>query len=543
MTFEIRLLGRMLRVLFLSFGILLRYGLHFSFSFLFRRETVLRRRARLHQAQAARLKRQAIALKGVLIKLGQFLSARVDILPEEFCRELAGLQDNIPPVDIRVIRTRIIEELGGPPEEVFAQFDPEPIAAASLGQVHKALLKNGEAVAVKVQYPNIRRVVEMDLLAARWVLWVLSFWYHQVRWDILYREFSNLLLRELDYIREGRSADRFRENFSDTESILAPRVVWEHTTPHVLTLEFLDGIKITDFDAIRRAGIDLPGLSRLLIDSYMKQIFRHRFMHGDPHPGNLFVRPGPTLIFVDFGLMQPFSAEMREGIRITAGGIIERNIPRIVQGLITLGFIGPEGDLEPIERMAAFFIDKYRDISPKTLREMGLGVISDDMEQLLSVSSTIQLPNNFILIWRTVGMLNGLSSRLDPNLNIIEIAKPYAMPFIREEEPDWADRLFSKGREMAESLSALPKLIEKLLIAANRGEFKTKMSSEDVTGALLKLYRLVYRAVIGGFIITLWAASRYFEQLGYRTESVLFQSAAGVFGIMLLASFFRKGSR
>jgi predicted unusual protein kinase regulating ubiquinone biosynthesis (AarF/ABC1/UbiB family) len=543
LPFKIRLLGRLLRILTLSFVIFLRYGLHYGFSFLSSRETLLLRRSRLHRAQAGRLKRSAIALKGVLIKVGQFLSARVDILPEEFCVGLADLQDAVPPADIGAIRARIREELGKEPEAVFEKFNPQPIAAASLGQVHEAVLKTGERVAVKVQYPGIQQVVEMDLLAARWVLRVLSWWYRRIRWDILYREFSNLLLHELDYIQEGRNADRFRENFSGVHSILAPRVIWDYTTAHILTLEFLDGIKVTDFEAVRRAGIELPELSRVLVDSYMQQIFRHRFMHGDPHPGNLFVRPGPVLIFVDFGLMQPFSRSMREGIRITAGGIIERNIPRIVKGLETLGFIGPDGDLEPIERMAAFFIDKYRDISPKTLREIGLGVISDDMEQLLSVSSTIQIPNNFILIWRTIGMLNGLSSKLDPNLNIIEIAKPYAMPFIKEEEVDWTDKLISKGREIAESLLALPSLTEKFLVTANRGEFKTRMSSEDVTGALLRLYRLVFRAVSGGFILALWAASRFFELQGYRYDALLSQSGAAVFGILLIGSFFRKGRR
>jgi predicted unusual protein kinase regulating ubiquinone biosynthesis (AarF/ABC1/UbiB family) len=542
LPFKIRLLGRLLRVLSLSFGIFLRYGLHYGFSFLFGRESILRRRTRLHQSQARRLKRSAIALKGVLIKVGQFLSARVDILPEEFCRELADLQDAVPPADIRAIKAQIREELGKEPEAVFDRFELEPIAAASLGQVHEAVLKTGERVAVKVQYPGIRQVVEMDLLAARWVLRLLSLWHRRIRWDILYREFSNLLLHELDYIQEGRNAHRFREDFAGAESILAPKVIWDYTTAHILTLEFLDGIKITDFESVRGAGIELTELSRLLVDSYMQQIFRHRFMHGDPHPGNLFVRPGPVLIFVDFGLMQPFSKAMREGIRITAGGIIERNIPRIVKGLETLGFIGPEGDLEPIERMAAFFIDKYRDISPKTLREIGLGVISDDLEQLLSVSTTIQIPNNFILIWRTIGMLNGLSSKLDPNLNIIEIARPYAMPFIKE-EVDWTGKLISKGREIAESLLALPALTEKFLVMANRGEFKTKMSSEDVTGALQKLYRLVFRAVTGGFILALWAGSRFFEQQGYRFDAILSESAAVMFGLLLIASFFRRNRR
>jgi len=535
---------RVIRILLFVFDVAASYQIHYGCSPFYSEETLRRRRSRLHQKKADRLRRLAIDLKGILIKLGQFMSARVDLLPEEYTRTLAQLQDSVPPADVTAIRQRLRDDLGKNPEEVFAVFNETPIAAASLGQVHEAVLKDGRRVAVKVQYPGIRRIVEADLRAARWASWFLQRFLRQIRFDILYQEFSRILHQELDYIQEARNAERFHRNFDGDDRIVVPNVIWDYTTPHVLTLEFVEGIKITEFETIRAAGVELPALARLLMESYMIQLFAHRFLHGDPHPGNLFVRPGrtpgagPVLVFVDFGLMQPLPPAMREGIKTTVGGIIDRDIPRIVQGLFDLGFIDRTGDRRAIEQVATFFIEKYRDISPKAFREIGIGDIAHDLQQIFGVSSAIQIPNNFILIWRTLGMLSGINSKLDPNLNIIELAKPYAVPFVRSEE-GWFDSLWKTGREVSGSLLALPKALETFLSMANRGEFKTKMSSEDVTGALMRLYRLVYRAILGAFFFALLVIARFFQHQGHVLESRTAVVAAIVMGILLGWSFLK----
>ncbi|MBI3995637.1 MAG: AarF/ABC1/UbiB kinase family protein [Nitrospirae bacterium] len=529
---------RVIRILLFVFDLAVSYRIHYGCAIFYSEETLRRRRSLLHQRKADRLRRLAIELKGILIKLGQFMSARVDLLPEEYTRVLAQLQDSIPPAEFTLIKQRLREDLGRNPEEVFASFNETPIAAASLGQVHEAVLQDGRRVAVKVQYPGIRRIVEADLRAAGWASWFLQRFLRRIRFDILYREFSRILHQELDYIQEARNAERFHQNFDGDDRIVVPKVIWDYTTPHVLTLEFVEGIKITDFETIRAAGVELPALARLLMESYMMQLFAHRFLHGDPHPGNLFVRPGatpaagPALVFVDFGLMQPLPPAMRDGIKTTVGGIIDRDIPRIVQGLFDLGFIDRAGDRRAIEQVAAFFIERYRDISPKAFREIGIGDIAHDLQQIFSVSSAIQIPNNFILIWRTLGMLNGINSRLDPNLNIIELAKPYAIPFIRSEE-GWFDRVWKTGRDVGGSLLALPKALETFLATANRGEFKTKMSSDDVTGALLRLTRLVHRAILGAFLLALLVIARFFQHQGHPLESRTATAAALVMGILL----------
>lgn len=529
---------RVLRILLWVLDTALSYRLHYWCSPFYSTELLQRRRSRLHTKKATHLYRLAIELKGILIKLGQFMSARVDLLPEEYTQVLAQLQDAVPPADFTVIKQRLRAEWGKNPEEIFTVFNEVPIAAASLGQVHEAILTNGRRVAVKIQYPDIQRVVETDLRAAKWATWFLQRFLRQIRFDVLYEEFSRILHQELDYIQEGRNAERFYRNFEGDHRVVVPRVIWDYTTPHVLTLEFVEGIKISELDTIRAAGVEPSAMARLLMESYMKQLFAHRFLHGDPHPGNLFVRPGrlpgdgPILIFVDFGLMQPLTSAMREGIKTTVGGIIERDIPRIVQGLVDLGFIARGRNLQAIEAVASFFIEKYRDISPKAFRGIGIGDIAHDLEQIFSLSSAIQIPNNFILIWRTLGMLNGICSKLDPNLNIIELAKPYALPFIRSEEGGF-DRLMRTGRELGRSLLALPKALEAFLIMANRGEFRTQMSSDDVTGALLKLYRLVSRGILGAFLLALLVIARFFHHEGRSLESRTATVAAIAIGIAL----------
>jgi len=539
---------RVIRIFLFAFDVAVSYRVHFWCAPFYSEETLQRRRSRLHQKKADRMCQLAIEFKGILIKLGQFMSARVDLLPEEYTRTLAQLQDSVPPADFTVIKQRLRADLGKNPEEVFASFNDIPIAAASLGQVHEAVLKDGRKVAVKVQYPGIQRIVHADLRAARWASLFLQRFLRQIRFDILYQEFSRILQQELNYIQEARNAEQFYKNFHGDERIVVPKVIWNYTTPHVLTLEFVEGIKVTEFEAIQTAGVELPALARLLMESYMKQLFAHRLLHGDPHPGNLFVRPGrispdgltrePVLVFVDFGLMQPLTPSMREGIKITVGGIIDRDIPRIVQGLAYLGFIDRTGDHQAIEKVAAFFIEKYRDISPKAFQEIGIDDIAHDLQQIFSISSTLQIPNNFILVWRTLGMLNGINSKLDPDLNIIELAKPYAIPFVRSEE-GLLDRLLKTSREAGGALLALPKALETFLDLANRGEFKTQMSSEDVTGALLSLYRLVYRAILGAFFLAFLILARYSQQQGDVLESRMAFTTAIVIGGFLGWSFLR----
>jgi ubiquinone biosynthesis protein len=529
----------MARVVAIAVWILIRYQIGAVLAVLSSDDARARRRSRLHRAAAIRIRLAAIDLRGVFIKLGQFMSARVDILPEEYTEELAALQDQVPPMPFPPIRERLVRELGQDPETLFAAFDPTPIAAASLGQVHEAHLADGRRVAVKVQYPGIQTVVVTDLRAARLVLRLLQWRFPRIRFDKLYDEFARVLQGELNYLNEGRSADRFRVNFAGDPAVIVPEVIWPYTTVHVLTLEYVGGIKITQFAEIEALGIDLRAVARLVARAYMQQILVHRFFHGDPHPGNLFIQRGddgsPRLVFVDFGIMQRITPQMHEGLTRTIRAIIDRDVPDIVRGLHLLGFVAGTGHVAEIERAVDFFMDRYRDMAPRMFKNITFFEVAEDVEQFLRVSHALQVPNNFILFGRTAGMLNGLCARLDPSLNVIDLAKPYAVEFFAQER-GWWSMLLRQGREAGELLTTLPRELHTFLARANRGEFQTLMSSRDVSGGIENLYRLSHRALLAVVALAgLWSYAALSERGHLVAAGICALAAVVTFGLFIVA--------
>ena len=535
-------LWRITRVVAIAVGIMLRYqGGAIALSFAPDAERAARR-SRLHRRVGVAIRSAAFELRGVFIKLGQFMSARVDILPEEFTEELAALQDQVPPMPFEPIQARVAAELSRPVEDLFAAFDPKPIAAASLGQVHEARLPDGRRVAVKVQYPGIQAVVSTDLRAARLVVRLLQWRFRWIRFDQLYEEFSRVLRGELNYLNEGRSAERFRLQFADEDAIVVPEVIWPYTTAHVLTLEYISGIKITQFSEIKAVGIDLKAVARLIARAYMQQILVHRFFHGDPHPGNLFVQRAdngtPRLVFVDFGIMQRITPQMHEGLTRTIRAIIDRDVPEVVRGLQALGFIAAGGNVAEIERAVDFFMDRYRDMSPRMFKNITVFEVVDDVEQFFRVSHALQVPNHFILFGRTAGMLNGLCSKLDPELNLIDLAKPYAVEFLASGRGLWA--ILHKAREVSDLLATLPRELHAFLSRANRGEFQTLMSSDDVTSGIAQLYRLAHRALLAAVgLASLWSYA-YLSERGHTLAGYAAAAAGGIIFVLFVMSVVQR---
>ncbi|MDP2976995.1 MAG: AarF/ABC1/UbiB kinase family protein, partial [Anaerolineales bacterium] len=354
-----------------------------------RRITRRTRPARYRQT-AARFRTLAIRMGGVMIKVGQFLSSRLDVLPVEITDELSGLQDEVPPEDFQDIRRIAETELGTPLEETFESFDATPMAAASLGQVHRARLcqRDSEsqpfcAVVVKVQRPNIEQLIEVDLSALRRVGgWLEKYRPIRERVDVhaLIEEFTATIHEEMDYLAEGRNAEIFCENFKDHPRVHVPRVVWERTTRRVLTLEDVFAIKITDYAAISAAGIDRGEVARQLLDTYLKQIFEDGFVHADPHPGNLFVTPlsartdgGQTewkLTFVDFGMVGRVPPELRGGLRELVISVGTRDAARLVRSYQTLDILLPGADLKLIEQAEAKMFELFWGKSMNELRQI-----------------------------------------------------------------------------------------------------------------------------------------------------------------------------
>jgi predicted unusual protein kinase regulating ubiquinone biosynthesis (AarF/ABC1/UbiB family) len=484
---------RTARVLWVAFQIAVSYAVYWIASFVLSAERRAAYKNRVHQTSAVQFRDAALSLKGLLIKVGQFMSARVDLLPEAYTKTLSQLQDQVPPAAFADIEARIVEELGAAPETLFLSFDRVPVAAASLGQVHRATLRDTARteVAIKVQYPKIERIVACDVAALQWIVWALQKVFPHIRFDILYDEFSNIVQQELNYIAEGRRAERFRKNFEKEARVVAPEVIWKYTTRQVLTLTFVTGIKITEVAEMRRAGIDPVAVAELLAECYMIQLLRHHFFHGDPHPGNISVQPGPRLVFVDFGLMQEIRPQTYRGVQKMMLAIIDRDVPGIARALVDLGFIARSGRMREVEGVVSFFMERYRDAQPTSFQKITLGQVAQDLRVLFKAAPVLQIPNHFMLVGRTAGMLNGLCSRLDPDLNIIDLATPHARRMAKEGVPS----LWREVKETLMALQAVPEALRTFLSIANSGRLRTEMSSEDVTGMLKRIYRLLRFAI------------------------------------------------
>jgi len=387
-------------------------------------EAEARRRAH-HRWSAHRLYDLAVRQQGLLIKFGQMLGSRPDLIPDEYVAILSRLQDQVPPRPFPVIERQITRELGRPLADVFSRFDRKPIASASLAQVHRATLKDSRTVAVKVQYPGIWEVVRTDLDSIRFLLRVLAALERNLDFRPIIEEISRNVPLELDFINEGHNAELIARNFAPRRDIIVPSIHWEHTTRRVLVMEFLEGIKITDVDALQAAGIDPQAVSRLLTGAYCDQLFLHGMFHADPHPGNLFVRPGPQLVMLDFGLCRELDDRFRLGYAKLVNAMITGNAPEMVGAFRDLGFrVKHANDPTPYLAMGRAFMESsapgraYAD--PDLVAEANARIA-----QAVRTNPLLEIPREFLLIMRVAGLLSGLGKHLDSRVDVIGTFLPY----------------------------------------------------------------------------------------------------------------------
>jgi predicted unusual protein kinase regulating ubiquinone biosynthesis (AarF/ABC1/UbiB family) len=440
----------------------------------------------------------AVALGGLVIKLGQFLSARADLLPPEALAELAELQDEVPAERFEDIRDVIERELGAPLDDIFIAVERVPTGSASLGQVHRARLKDGRVVAVKVQRPGIHAIVRTDLGTLRFVLAVVRRLFpassHFMDLPALFREFTRVVYTELDYVREGHNAEHFARIFADEADIVAPGVVWQHTTRRVLTLDWVDGIKVTHVEKLDAAGVDRDAVARRLARAYFKQVLECGFFHADPHPGNIFVQPeaggiGMRLAFVDFGMMGTITSRMRTRVRDCFVGIVQQDPGLVVRSLQELGFLGERANHETLEQAIGLLLAQFSALPLGQLREVDPGEVLGEVESLL-YNQPLRLPAEFAFLGRMTAMLVGLCTTLSPKFNVVEVARPYARQFMYGSGLDSALRLLGvesveqlgrgllrEGLSLARSFSALPHTLEHVLERAERGELRLIVES------------------------------------------------------------------
>jgi predicted unusual protein kinase regulating ubiquinone biosynthesis (AarF/ABC1/UbiB family) len=385
------------------------------------------------ERQGVWLKENLIGLGPTFIKIGQALGTRADLLPLAYIRELALLQDQVPPFPNTEAFARVESELGRTIPEAYAEFDSEPIASASLGQVYRALLHTGEEVAVKVQRPRLRETVGFDIAVLARIVRRLSRYpsfNENADWEGMLREFRETIGEEMDYAREGRNAERFRQNFREWRPVRVPRIHWTHTTERVITMEFIRGTKVTDLDGLRARRISPVKVNRLLVRAYLKQLLEDGFFHADPHPGNLLVMDTGHLAFFDFGMVGRITPDLQSKMIDSFFHVVGRDTEGLAQDLINLNFLKPGVNPERIRPVVEGLFRHYLNLK---LGDVNFKELTYDLAEVM-YEYPFRLPSNFTYIIRALMTLEGIGLVTDPGFSFFETARPFAKEFMLKRE-------------------------------------------------------------------------------------------------------------
>jgi predicted unusual protein kinase regulating ubiquinone biosynthesis (AarF/ABC1/UbiB family) len=408
-----------------------------------------RKEARL-QHQASWLRESLIDLGPTFIKIGQALGTRADLLPLAYVKELATLQDQVPSFPTAEAFARIESELGCSLHECYPEIDCEPIASASLGQVYRARLASGEEVAVKVQRPNLEKLISLDIAILHRLIMLTNRFFPKANenadWEGMLHEFHATIFEEMDYVKEGRNADRFRYNFRTWRAVRVPKVYWSHTSRRVLTLEFIRGTKVTDVEGLRANRISAVKVNRLLVRTYLKQLLEDGFFHADPHPGNLLVMDSGHLAFFDFGMVGRITPVLQAQMIDAFFHVVGRDVHGLGQDIINLNFLKPGVDAETVRPVVEGLFTHYLNLK---LGEVNFKELTYDLAEVV-YEYPFRLPANFTYVMRALMTLEGIGIVTDPGFSFFETAKPFAKEFmLRREGRMFRKLIFDKlaGRE------------------------------------------------------------------------------------------------
>jgi len=444
------------------------------------------RMADLHTRNARRVLGTIVELQGLFIKVGQLLSIMANFLPAQFRNGLEELQDKVPPRPYAEISERIELELGKPINKLFQKLCEEPIASASLGQVHEAWLLDGTHVAVKVQHRNIDEIVRLDLLTIRRIMGIVSMFVPVKGLDAYYHQVRSMIFEELDFQREAKNITRIADNFLRDPTVLFPRPIDSHSTTRVMTTNFMAGVKVGDIAALDAQGVDRKELARKVVRVFCQQIFIDGIYHADPHPGNMLVGPGGELVLLDFGAVAELSPPMREGIPEFLEGVIRRDTDQLIKAMRKMGFLSRSDSPDVSEKVIEFFHQRFQEevkldsfnlkdikLDPQKgieslidLRKMNIG--------LKELSGAFHIPRDWVLLERTILLLTGLCTQLDPELSPMEVIRPYLQDFVLGNR-DWAQIAFESAKDMALKALTIPDDLRKYLHRANRGEAEIRV--------------------------------------------------------------------
>ncbi|WP_019503134.1 ABC1 kinase family protein [Pseudanabaena sp. PCC 6802] len=378
----------------------------------------------IRKRRAKWLVAKLLDLGPTFIKIGQSLSTRVDLLPLEYIEELSQLQDRVPQFEIEAAIAIVETELGKSLYSIYRDFEEEPIAAASLGQVHKARLHTGEDVVVKIQRPGLKPLFDLDFVVVGQLLRFLRRWFTWIRkyqLEAVYNEFFTILYQEIDYIQEGKNADRFRTNFADYPSIVVPSIYWQYSSSKVLTMAYVPGIKVDDLQALEACNLNPKTINQLGISCYLKQLLQDGFFHADPHPGNLAVTNEGNLIFYDYGMMSEIKAMDKDKMVRTFFAVLKKDTNEVIDTLTSMGLIETVADMAPVKRMMKFVLDKFTE---KPIDVKAFEQIKGEMYELFE-QQPFRLPSKMTYILKSLTTLDGIARILDPEYNFTAAAQPF----------------------------------------------------------------------------------------------------------------------
>ncbi len=499
----------------------------------------------VHARNARRVERTIVELQGLFIKVGQLLSIMANFLPAEFRSGLEALQDQVPPRPYREIAPRIEEELGQPVSALFKDFREAPLASASLGQVHEAFLLDGTHVAVKVQHLDIDEIVRLDLKTIRRILSIVTLFIPVQGMDAYYHQIRTMISEELDFLREARNITRIADNFLKQPNVRFPRPIERLCTQRVMVTTFVDGVKVGDLASLDARGVDRRALARQIVQVFCQQIFIDGVYHADPHPGNMLVGPDGELVLLDFGAIGELSPAMREGIPEFLEGVIRRDTDAIIKALRKMGFLARSSDVDVSEKVIEFFHQRFQEevklesfnlkdikLDPQKgleslvdLRRMNIG--------LKEISGSFHVPRDFVLLERTILLLTGVCTELDPDLNPMEVIRPYMQDFVLGSR-DWAQIALEAAKDMGLKALTIPDDLRKYLTRANRGEAEVKVRglAQAASVVYAGIRQMVYAAL--GIAAGYAALELYLHDKVRLAQYCLY--GAGAMGALLLLS-------
>lgn len=483
---------RFLKAYWVAYKLIIRYLFVLFIGKFVREDRFQQILEKAHQKTADQIVASLLELKGLYIKIGQTFSVMSNFLPPKFTSGFEKLQDSVPPHPFSEVKERFQKDFGKDPGELFQKIEEIPIASASLGQVHVAYAKTGEKLAVKVQYPNIEEITKRDLKTIKNISSMVHFFFPGYNLKSVFEECSRIILNELNYKLEAQNIIDIQNHFLDQEDYVFPKVWNKLSSEKVLTLSFIEGVKVTNQKVLKKYHVDQTELAKKLIHFYCKQIFVDGLYHADPHPGNILITEKGQIAMIDFGAVATVSLTMKKGLMEFVEGIIKKDSKVMSQALKTMGFIAKQSDEDTLDKVVEYFYSKISAIKIDNFKHLDVSQFQnlDDLVELKKMDISFRelttlfvVPREWILLERTMLLMSGLTAQLDEKLNPVEIVVPYVEKYLLGGEKNVSELFISAGKEVITSYLNLPQKINRTLKQIHEGKIKMEVKglNEQIT--------------------------------------------------------------